>query len=270
MKKLIVAINAILSFSLLIAAPAMAEQIKSAEQTQSASTKAVVKASKKSPARSDEEKLIARFKEKYPATQVSSVSKSPIPGVFEVVMGSNVAYTDMNAKFLFIGHIIDMSTQTDLTQARIDDMSKIDFSSLPLDKAIKVVKGNGMRTFAVFTDPDCPFCKRLEEGLKDVDNYTMYVFMFPIAQLHPEAEAHATAIWCATDKVVAWKEYMLQGKLPASKGDCENPIRDLVNLGQQMGIQGTPTLFRADGARVPGFMPAPQMNAWLDGKKVGR
>src|ERR1019366_6466544 len=103
----------------------------------------------------------------------SAVHKSEIPGLFEISMGNNVGYTDGNVQYLIFGHIFDMATQTDLTQARMDEANKINFAALPFEKAIKVVKGNGARVFAVFTDPDCPYCKRLESSLNEVDNYTM-------------------------------------------------------------------------------------------------
>lgn len=264
LKQLFVALNAVLAFALIhTSAQAAAEVAGEAKKA------VVAKAASKSPkAGGMEKKVLARFREKYPATQVSSVTKAEVKGLYEVVMGSNVAYTDADAKFLFIGHMIDMKTQTDLTQARIDDLSRVNFSSLPFEKAIKVVKGNGLRTFAVFTDPDCPYCKKLEESLSGVDNFTMYVFMFPIAGLHPEAETHAATIWCAKDRAAAWSTFMLMNQLPATGATCANPVQDLIALGQSMGVQGTPTMFRADGARMPGYLPGPQLNDWLNGKSV--
>lgn len=220
-----------------------------------------------------EESVLAAFKKKYPSTTISAVHKSEIPGLFEISMGNNVGYTDGNVQYLIFGHIFDMATQTDLTQARMDEANKINFAALPFEKAIKVVKGNGARVFAVFTDPDCPYCKRLESSLNEIDNYTMYVFMFPIAQLHPESEAHADAIWCSKDQVAAWHAFMANGTLPvidvkAVKIACVTPTQDLVGLGQNLGVQGTPTMFRQDGSRMPGALQGAQLTAWLDGKKI--
>jgi thiol:disulfide interchange protein DsbC len=223
-----------------------------------------------SPAKTaTEESVMAAIKSKYPKTAINSVKKTEINGLFEVSMGNNIAYTDgNNAQYLLFGHIYDMDTQTDITQARIDDLSKIDFKSLPIEKAIKVVKGNGSRVFAVLTDPDCPYCKQLENNLKAVDDYTMYVFLFPIANLHPEAEKHAAAIWCAKDRSAAWEEFMSSGKLPNGKADCETPIKDISDLAQSIGVQGTPTLFHVSGSRVPGSLPADQIDSWLGGKVI--
>lgn len=217
-----------------------------------------------------EAKILAKFKQKYPATSVANISKSPVKGVYEVIMGRNIAYTDADANYLIFGHVFDMASQRDLTQEKIDEMNKVNFSSLPLDKAIKVVKGDGSRVFAVFTDPDCTFCKRLErESLAGVDNYTMYVFMFPIPSIHPEAEAKADAIWCANDQVAAWRDYMLKDKMPESvKADCKTPTRDVMAIGQSLNVNGTPTLYRVDGASLPGAYPTEEINNWLNGKLV--
>jgi thiol:disulfide interchange protein DsbC len=236
-----------------------------------AETQAAIHSKKKSAAVAKpptEESVLAAFKKKYPSTTISAVHQSEIAGLFEISMGKNIAYTDKNAKYLMFGHIFDMDTQTDLTQAHLDELNKVDFSALPLDKSIKVVKGDGSRVFAVFTDPDCPYCKQFESNLKGIDNYTMYVFLFPIAGLHPEAEGHANAIWCAKDKVAAWQDYMLNSKLPEGKADCATPIQSLITLAQSLGVQGTPTLLRADGARAPGALSAPQLDLWLNNKKI--
>lgn len=216
---------------------------------------------------SSEAALVASFKAKYPATSVKSIRKSPIDGMYEVEMGNQIAYTDASMTYLIFGHVFEMATQSDLTQMRLDEINKVDFSALPVGKAIKVVKGDGKRKFAVFTDPDCPYCKQLETSLKGVTNFTMYVYLFPIAGLHPEAESHANAIWCAKDKAAAWEDFMLNGKLPESK-ECATPVKEIAEIGQGLGVQGTPTIIRADGARAPGALPTQQLNDWLDGKKI--
>lgn len=201
--------------------------------------------------------IFQKLTTKFPNTHITSISKSPMKGLYEVVMGKNIAYVDETASLFLFGHMFDMETQQDLTQARVDELTKVDFKKLPFDKAIKVVKGDGSRVFAVFSDPDCPYCQRLETDLAGVDNYTMYVFMFPIEQLHPEAPAHATAIWCAKDRGAAWHAFLTSHKLPGDethppKMDCATPIAELQALGQSLGVNGTPTLVRPDGKILPG------------------
>jgi thiol:disulfide interchange protein DsbC len=135
---------------------------------------------------------------------------------------------------------------------------------LPLNQAIKVVKGNGSRKLAVFSDPDCPFCKQLEQqalvGLNDV---TIYTFLFPLAELHPDAANKAKAIWCAQDRTRAWQDWMLNGQLPKGATTCATPVEENAELGKKLGIRGTPLLIFANGKRVSGAIPAQEIEARL-------
>lgn len=146
---------------------------------------------------------------------------------------------------------------------------QVAFNSLPLEKSIKIVKGDGSRKFAVFTDVDCPFCKQLEETLATVDNVTMHVFLMPIAALHPDARRKSEAIWCAGDekaRVLAWDGWWKNGVVPSS-APCPNPVADIVALGANVGVNGTPTLIRAsDGQIMPGAAPKEMLEAWLAGR----
>lgn len=245
-------------------------------EPEKATKKPVVRAKKKAAPvatkeATDQSKIIAdKLLKKFPATQVSSVRKSPMKGLYEVVMGRNIAYVDEDANLFLFGHIFDMAKQEDLTQARVDDLTRVDFAKLPLDKAIKVVKGNGSRIFVVFSDPDCPYCKQLEQSLSGIDNYTMYVLLYPIGQLHPEAATHADAIWCANDKAAAWQTFMKEGKLPEAgvKKDCGSPVADIARIGQSLGVQGTPTLVRPDGKVIPGIPPASTLEMVISGASL--
>lgn len=208
--------------------------------------------------------VLKALKEKYPATQVSAVNPSPIAGIYEVVMGKNIAYTDDAAKYILFGHVFDMQVQKDLTAERLAKLNKIEWTHLPLANAIKTVKGNGKRQVAVFSDPDCPYCKTLEVNLENLDNVTIYTFLFPLASLHPQAEAKAVAIWCSKNPSATWRGLMVKAEEPGSlKADCKNPIKDNIALGQSLGINGTPTLIALDGSIRPGAMSAEQIDAWL-------
>lgn len=178
-------------------------------------------------------------------------------------MGKNIAYTDESGRYMLFGHIFDMEKQRDLTADALDDLNKVDVAQLPIKNSIVRVNGNGQRKIWLFSDPDCPFCKRLEQELSKIKNVTIYTFLFPLESLHPEARAHATAIWCAKDKAKAWDEFMRQGKLPESKS-CDTPIEENLALGESLGINGTPTLFFEDGSRASGAMPAEQIEAKLN------
>lgn len=215
-------------------------------------------------ARAGEDAVLKTFKEKYSATQVNEVHLSPIAGIYEVVMGKNIAYTDDAVRFVIFGHVFDMLTQQDMTADRLAQLNKIDWTQLPLANAIKTIKGNGKRQLAVFSDPDCPYCKSLEENLEKLDNVTIYTFLFPLVSLHPQSQAKAVAIWCSENPSAAWLGLMVKAEEPkAAKADCKNPIHDNVALGQRLGITGTPTLIAPDGSMKPGALPVEQIEEWL-------
>ena len=121
--------------------------------------------------------LEKRLKDLYPATRIERVQTSEIPVLYEVTMGKNSAYTDATGRYFIFGHLYDMKTQRDLTAERMGKLQRIDFSRLPLGDAIKTVRGKGERVLAVFSDPDCPYCKRLEAELDKLDNVTLYIFL---------------------------------------------------------------------------------------------
>lgn len=205
-----------------------------------------------------------RLKELYPATKISAVRESPVPGVYEVVMGRNVAYSDESGRYMIFGHLYDMQAQRDLTAEVKDELNKIDVAALPLADAIKIVKGDGSRKLYVFSDPDCPFCQRLErETIPDLDNVTIYTFLYPLEGLHPDAKRKAETIWCAKDRAKAWDDFMTSGKLPEGRTRCDNPVERNIRLGASLGINGTPTIILGDGTMVPGFLPAAELERRL-------
>lgn len=206
--------------------------------------------------------LASKLKDMYPATKIERVQRSELPGLFEVVMGRNAAYTDSSGRYFIFGHLFDMKEQRDLTAERVEKAARIAFDSLPLVDAIKTVRGKGERVIAVFSDPDCPFCRRLESELDKLDNVTLYTFLYPLEGLHPESKTKAVAVWCAKDRSGAWSELMRSGKLP-SKTACDNPVERNIQLGQRLSIQGTPTLISSDGRLLPGAAPRERIEQWL-------
>jgi thiol:disulfide interchange protein DsbC len=184
--------------------------------------------------------------------KVDSVKKTPYAELYEVRVGGDILYTDKKGEYLIIGHVYNAKTSQDLTRARIDEVNKIKFSDLPLDLALKQVKGDGSRVIAVFEDPNCGYCKRLRQTtLKEIDNVTVYTFMYNI--LSEDSFAKSKNIWCAPDRVKAWDDWMINGKLPpAAPAQCETPNDKVVALGQKLKIQGTPAIFFKDGSRIPG------------------
>jgi thiol:disulfide interchange protein DsbC len=193
---------------------------------------------------------------------IQSVSKSPLPGVYEVNFGNQIIYSDANGDYILVGDLVDTKTRTNVTQTRLAEQNKVAFDTLPLGDAIKVVKGNGSRRIAVFTDPNCPYCKRFEESLKSVDNITVYTFLYPV--LSDDSTKKSKAIWCASDRVAAWHDWMLKHNTPTGLGQCDTSVLDKnLALGQKLKIDGTPTIFLADGRRLPGALSADELEKQL-------
>jgi len=182
--------------------------------------------------------------------QIKSINPSPIPGIYEVVANSSIIYVDAQAKFLIQGSITDLKTGVNLTDAREDEMNRIQFSELPLQDSVKMVRGDGSRKMAVFADPNCGYCKTLEKSFLTMDNITVYTFLIPI--LSADSSTKSKAVWCASDPSKTWVNWMTaQTPLP-SKTDCPNPLDKNLALAKKLGITGTPAIFFMDGSRIPG------------------
>lgn len=162
-----------------------------------------------SSAHADIQTLQQNLKTKYPEIQVKSVQNSPIKDVYEVYMGGRIVYTNEDAKYFFLGNLIDLKEQKNLTEERMQALKSIDVKSLPLKQAIKHVKGKSERVIYVFSDPDCPYCQHLEKELKNIDNLTVYLFLYPITRLHPNAESISQQIWCSKNQYQAWEDYLI-------------------------------------------------------------
>lgn len=184
------------------------------------------------------------------SASVRNVTPSPIPGLFEVQVNNEIFYTDSNAKYLIQGEMVELASGNNLTTKRQEDINRIKWSELPQAQAFKVVRGNGSRQIAVFSDPNCGYCKRLEKTLQQLDNVTIYNYLIPI--LSADSALKSKQIWCAADQQKVWNDWMLNNLGPSGKSDCANPIDKNLTLAKNYGINGTPTIFFTDGSRFPG------------------
>jgi thiol:disulfide interchange protein DsbC len=215
----------------------------------------------------DESSVKKELAVKFPDMPVHSVKKAPVKGLYEVVSGQQVFYVDEKVNHVVLGNLIDTKTRRNLTEERREGLLRVKFEALPLDDAIKIVKGNGARKLAVFEDPDCPFCRKLEADLARMDNLTIYVFLLPLDQLHPEASLKSRKVWCAPDRVKAWLDVMTTGALPDNQGDCSNPVARTGELAQKLRIQGTPAIVFESGRLVPGAIPQAKIEELLNEPK---
>ena len=200
--------------------------------------------------------------ERIPQLQkIDEVTRTPINGLWEVRVGSEILYTDSEGNYLIQGSLIDAKQRRNLTEERVEKLSAIAFDALPLKDAFTIVRGNGKRKMAVFEDPNCGYCKRFERDLQKVDNVTIHMFLYPI--LGGDSPDKSRNIWCAKDKGKAWQDQMVRDQ-PAPAATCDSSaIARNVEFGKKYRITGTPTMFFADGSRVPGAVNAAQVEKSL-------
>lgn len=203
------------------------------------------------------------LKKNFPTIPVKSVTTSPIKDIYEVYMDGRIVYTNNDAKLFFVGNLIDLVNQKNLSEEREQVLTSIDIKKLPLDQAIKHVKGKGERVLYIFSDPDCPYCHQLEQELTKVDNVTIYLFLFPITTLHPNAATIANQIWCSKDRYQTWQDYLLEKKQPKTTKTCSTPVEKNIQLAKTLGITGTPSFFLKNGNRISGARSAEDIETLL-------
>ena len=227
----------------------------------------------------DDARLLAALQKAHPGTHFTRVSRTPIPDLYEAWMGPNMAlFSKKNLRYLVFGRVFDTTTMTDLTAPKLAQAERlqaaadgqkgtpaIPMAQLPLEDAIKTVRGNGARTIVVFSDPACPYCKRLEPELGKLDNVTIHTFPVPF-----QGAVLPAAIWCAADRQAAWHRYMTQDDRslldvspPPSTPSCAHPLERNLALAQRLNVRGTPTILFADGHRIDGYVDAAALEARL-------
>ena len=216
-----------------------------------------------STAQANESVIRKALLQQFPGATITSVQKTPYSGLFEVYLDGQLVYVDAKAQYVFAGDVIDLKSRTNLTQLRLNELQAVKWDVFPLNNALKTVKGNGARKLILFSDVDCPYCRKFEAELAKVDNITVYTFLYPIEGLHPNAPQASKQIWCAPDRNKAWDDYITSRIVPKNDGKCANPVAANIALGNKLKVSGTPTLFFANGQRVPGMVPAAQLEKLL-------
>lgn len=198
--------------------------------------------------------------------KIDEVSRTPMPGVYEVRVGTDLFYTDAEGNYLLNGQLIDTRGKRNLTEERQDKLLAVDFDALPVKDAFTIVRGNGKRKLAVFEDPNCPYCKHFERELQKVDNVTVYMYLYPI--LGPDSADKSRNLWCTRDKGKAWQDWMLRSEqAPKAQANCDvGALARNLEFGRDHKITGTPTLFFVNGQRVPGAIATADIEKLLAGK----
>jgi len=205
-------------------------------------------------AQADTDAIKAELKKKIPdSPAVDTVKKTPYGGLYEVVVNGEIFYTNDKADFIVAGNLIDLKTKENVTDARLRQVNAIKWDSIPFDQAIKIVRGNGSRKIAIFEDPNCGYCKRLERDLQGVTDVTVYVLLYPI--LSPDSVTQSKAIWCSADRGKTWIDHMVRDTAVSGDSTCATPVDKILALGQAKRIHGTPTIVFENGERIPGAIP---------------
>jgi thiol:disulfide interchange protein DsbC len=195
--------------------------------------------------------------------KIDEVSKTPIPGLWEVRIGNELLYTDEQGNHVIQGTLFDTKAKINLTEKRMEKLNAIDFDQLPLKDAMVMKQGTGARKMAVFADPNCGYCKRFERDLLSVKDVTIYTFLYPV--LGPDSNDKSRSIWCAKDAMKTWRAWMIDGVTPPKvAGACDTAaIERNSAFGRKYRINGTPAILFEDGKRVPGAMPAAEVEKRL-------
>jgi thiol:disulfide interchange protein DsbC len=220
------------------------------------------------PAQANEAQIRKALEPKLGGAKIEGVQPAPIAGLWEVRLrttgGVQVVYTDATGAYLVEGDIREIRTGRNLTDERMRKLNAIKFESLPLDLAVKVQRGSGKRVLAMFSDPYCPACRNFERVLAQMDDITIYVFMYPV--IRPENADHSRAVWCSPDRAKAWLELAAapRPKVPEAPTSCANPVDKVLDVGHKLGVNSTPTLFFANGERMAGGLRPEDLKEMLD------
>lgn len=195
---------------------------------------------------------------RFPGLTIESVTRTPFSGIYEVVVGGRILYTDEKVSFIFIGSLLDTrgTGERDLTRERSAQLAAQTLRKAT-DQAIKRVRGNGKRVVYTFEDPNCGYCRQLQKEMLKITDVTIYTFLWPI--LSPDSVEKSKAVWCTKDRGKAWDDLMSRGVTPQNDGKCETPLQKNMELAQRFGMRGTPAIYLADGSMIGGFLPAEQL-----------
>ncbi|RKG49472.1 DsbC family protein [Acinetobacter cumulans] len=201
----------------------------------------------------------------YPALNIEQVKKTEVPGIYSGYAGDTVVYITEDAEYVLAGNMIRLKDQENLTKSLMYRPGQVDWKALPFKDAVKTVRGTGKRQLAIFSDPNCPYCKQLEVELNKLNDVTIYTFILP---LKPQSVAPSKQVFCEKDPAYAWANLIGKGVQPTSTKTCANPIERNIQLARTLGVNGTPAIIFADGAKMLGASPATEIEARL--KQIGQ
>ena len=188
----------------------------------------------------------------------SNIVPSSFTGAYEVILHSPIdsILVSKDGRYLIQGDVVDLTTRKLIpTNPRVKLIKKTLLATIAEQDKIIYAAADEKHIIHVFTDVDCPFCRKLHLGMEKMNDLgiTVKYLAAPLASLHPKAHNKMEQIWCAPDPKQAMDDYKHTGELPEAK-DCENPVATQLLISQQLGVNGTPAIFLADGTHLPGYL----------------
>ncbi|HEY9198657.1 MAG TPA: bifunctional protein-disulfide isomerase/oxidoreductase DsbC [Gammaproteobacteria bacterium] len=201
-----------------------------------------------------------------PGSTPDSIRPGPVPGLYEVIFGTQVFYISEDGRYLIQGHVLDVSARQDLTEVRQGELRKAAIDKIGDDKMVVFAAEKPKHTVTVFTDIDCGYCRKLHSEIEETNalGITVRYLFFPRSGPNTDSYYKAVSVWCAKDRNQALTDAK-NGKDPERK-TCDNPIDEHMKLVHEFALQGTPAIMLEDGRIIPGYMPAKQLQATLEGK----
>ncbi|WP_373683512.1 DsbC family protein [Acinetobacter sp. YH16058] len=195
-------------------------------------------------------------KQQHPQLKLDNIQATEMKGIYSASMDGQVVYLNEDAQHILAGSMIRLKDQHNLTKDLLIQQNSVDWKKLPLQDAIKSVRGKGKRQIAIFSDPNCPYCKQLEAELKKLDNITIYTFILP---LKAQSVAPSKQVYCEKNPALAWENLITKAQLPTSQSSCANPVERNIVLAHRLGVNGTPAIIFSNGFKVMGAYPAAQI-----------
>jgi len=198
-----------------------------------------------------------------PGVSIDSVRPAPIEGFYEVVVGSQVMYLRNDGKYLFVGDLVETSAKSNLTKKRRGELTAAKLSRIDKNKMIVIGTQNPKRYVTVFTDVDCPYCSKFHRDVPELNAAGVEVryLLFPRTGVGSRSYFRAVSVWCAKDKVKAVGVAKAGGEVELQ--NCDNPVQEHMELGAEVGVEGTPAIVLDTGEMIPGYVPPKQLLSYL-------
>lgn len=200
-----------------------------------------------------------------PGLTAENVTESPISGVYEVMVGGQIVYITGDRRFLIKGDIVDLKTNESVTESRRSNMRLAQMAELKESQMIIFEPENPKHTITVFTDIDCGYCRKLHQEMDQMNDLGIrvrYVF-YPRMGPGSEGWAKAEAVWCSKDRQQALTDAKAGKEIKAPSCGA-TPVAAEFEMGNRIGVRGTPAIMTEDGTLLPGYVPAAELAAYLE------